>query len=108
MYESKKLMKIVGISALYHDSAAALLIGYKIVAAAQEERFTHKAHSSDFPVNAIKYCLEYSECNIDELPGRAVCYLPAPPQIRTSGFFASGSSVISFAKCRHKNDIYRV
>ena len=59
--------KILGISAFYHDSAAALLIDGNIVAAAQEERFTRKKHTPDFPVNAIKYCLEYSGCSIDEL-----------------------------------------
>ena len=58
---------ILGLSAFYHDSAAALLIDGKIVAAAQEERFTRKKHTPDFPENAVKYCLEYSGCSIDEL-----------------------------------------
>ena len=58
---------ILGISAFYHDSAATLLINGEIVAAAQEERFTRKKHTPDFPVNAIKYCLEYSGLCIDEL-----------------------------------------
>jgi carbamoyltransferase len=58
---------ILGISAFYHDSAAALLIDGNIIAAAQEERFTRKKHTSDFPVNAIRYCLEYSGCSINEL-----------------------------------------
>src|ERR1035437_6269143 len=61
------MIKILGISAYYHDSAAALLIDGNIVAAAQEERFTRKKHTPDFPINAIKYCLEYSGCSIDEL-----------------------------------------
>ena len=58
---------ILGISAFYHDSAAALLIAGEIAAAAQEERFTRKKHTAEFPVNAVKYCLEYSGCSIDEL-----------------------------------------
>ncbi|MCM8812336.1 MAG: carbamoyltransferase [Candidatus Omnitrophica bacterium] len=58
---------ILGVSAFYHDSAAALVQDGTLVAAAQEERFTRKKHSPDFPVNAIKYCLEYSGCRIDEL-----------------------------------------
>ena len=58
---------ILGLSAFYHDSAAALLIDGKIIAAAQEERFTRKKHTSEFPANAIKYCLEFSGYNIDEL-----------------------------------------
>ncbi len=50
-------MHILGISAFYHDSAACLLSDGKIVAAAQEERFTRVKHDSGFPTNAIKYCL---------------------------------------------------
>lgn len=50
--------RILGISAFYHDSAAAILVDGQIVAAAQEERFTRKKHDSGFPVNAAKYCLE--------------------------------------------------
>ena len=50
-------MNILGISAFYHDSAAALVIDGKIVAAAQEERFTRIKHDSEYPQNAIQYCL---------------------------------------------------
>ena len=50
-------MKILGISAFYHDSAAALVVDGKIVAAAQEERFTRKKHDEAFPVKAAEYCL---------------------------------------------------
>lgn len=53
----------LGISAFYHDSAAALLLGQEIVACAQEERFTRKKHDASFPKNAIEYCL--SQANID-------------------------------------------
>ncbi|MGE0142465.1 MAG: carbamoyltransferase [Planctomycetota bacterium] len=49
---------ILGISAFYHDSAAALLRDGEIVAAAQEERFTRKKHDPDFPANAVRHCLE--------------------------------------------------
>jgi carbamoyltransferase len=51
-------MYILGISAFYHDSAACLLKGGEIVAAAQEERFTRKKHDDGFPRHAIKYCLQ--------------------------------------------------
>lgn len=61
------MKKILGISAFYHDSAAALLINGDIVSAAQEERFTRMKHTSDFPRNAVEYCLEDSGLNIDEL-----------------------------------------
>ena len=50
-------MNIIGISAFYHDSAACLLQDGKITAAAQEERFTRIKHDSDFPFNAVRYCL---------------------------------------------------
>lgn len=51
-------MRILGISAYYHDSAASLIVDGKIVAAAQEERFTRKKHDSGFPANAINFCLK--------------------------------------------------
>ncbi len=50
-------MKILGLSAYYHDSAACLVVDGDIVAAAQEERFTRKKHDPDFPVHAINFCL---------------------------------------------------
>ena len=53
-------MRILGISALYHDSAAAFIEDGRIIAAAQEERFTRKKQDADFPVNAIDYCLDES------------------------------------------------
>ncbi len=49
---------ILGISAFYHDSAAALVVDGKIAAAAQKERFTREKHDPDFPIHAIDYCLE--------------------------------------------------
>jgi len=51
-------MNILGISAYYHDSAAALLCSGKIVAAAQQERFTRKKHDAGFPAQAITFCLQ--------------------------------------------------
>ena len=51
-------MRVLGVSAYYHDSAAALIEDGSIVAAAQEERFTRKKHDSSFPAHAIRYCLE--------------------------------------------------
>lgn len=48
---------ILGVSAFYHDSAAALVIDGEIVAAAQEERFSRKKHDAGFPTQAVAYCL---------------------------------------------------
>ncbi|MDP7496014.1 MAG: carbamoyltransferase, partial [Roseibacillus sp.] len=60
-------MNILGISAFYHDSAAALVRDGKIVAAAQEERFTRKKHDPDFPAKAIEYCLAEAEISPGDL-----------------------------------------
>ena len=51
-------MNILGVSAFYHDSAASLIQDGRIVAAAQEERFTRKKHDPSFPKNAINFCLQ--------------------------------------------------
>jgi carbamoyltransferase len=55
-------MKILGISAFYHDSAACLVVDGSIVSAAQEERFTRKKHDPGFPNHAISYCLKEAQC----------------------------------------------
>ena len=61
------MKKILGISAFYHDSAAALIINGEIIAAAQEERFTRKKHTPDFPSHAIRYCLNEAGLDISEV-----------------------------------------
>jgi carbamoyltransferase len=58
---------ILGISAFYHDAAAAIIKNGEIIAAAQEERFTRVKHDPRFPVNAINYCLEEAFIEADEL-----------------------------------------
>jgi carbamoyltransferase len=60
-------MRVLGISAFYHDSAAALVEDDRIVAAAQEERFTRKKHDPSFPSHAIAYCLQEASARLDEL-----------------------------------------
>lgn len=60
-------VKILGISAFYHDSAAALVVDGKIRAAAQEERFTRKKHDEAFPVKAVEYCLQEAGMNHADL-----------------------------------------
>ena len=60
-------MKILGISAYYHDAAACLVVDGKIIAAAQEERFTRKKHDSNFPVNAISYCLSEAKIKSNDV-----------------------------------------
>ncbi len=58
---------ILGISAFYHDSAACLVSNGKIIAAAQEERFTRKKHDANFPQNAIEYCLKAGNISASEI-----------------------------------------
>jgi len=60
-------MKILGISAFYHDSAAVIIENGKIIAAAQEERFTRVKHDERFPINAVKYCLAEAGISANEL-----------------------------------------
>jgi len=60
-------MNILGISAFYHDSAAALLQDGQLVAAAQEERFTRKKHDPGFPTHAVKYCLEEAGISLNQV-----------------------------------------
>ena len=60
-------INVLGVSAFYHDSAAALLVDGKIVAAAQEERFTRKKHDAGFPANAVAYCLEEAGLSLAEI-----------------------------------------
>ncbi|HQQ62593.1 MAG TPA: carbamoyltransferase [Pseudomonadales bacterium] len=58
---------ILGISAFYHDSAAALVVDGKIIAAAQEERFTRKKHDEGFPAEAIRYCLQEANLKLGDV-----------------------------------------
>ena len=60
-------MNILGISAYYHDSAAALVSNGEIIAAAQEERFSRKKHDARFPENAIAYCLKAAKLELREI-----------------------------------------
>ena len=70
------MKKILGISAFYHDSAAAIIINGKILFAAQEERFTRIKHDENFPVNAIKEALKFSELELSDID--AIVYYEKP------------------------------
>ena len=61
------MTKILGISAFYHDSAAALIVDGKIISAAQEERFTRKKHDSGYPFNAVEFVLKFSNLELSEI-----------------------------------------
>ena len=62
-------MRVLGISAFYHDSAAALVIDGRIVAAAQEERFSRRKHDPRFPARAVRFCLEHAGATPAEVDG---------------------------------------
>ena len=64
IYTIFKVKSILGISAFYHDSAASIIVNGKIIAAAQEERFTRKKHDSSYPFNAIEFVLNYSNLKL--------------------------------------------
>ena len=61
------MVRILGVSAFFHDSAAALIDKGIIVAAAQEERFTRKKHDSNYPFNAIEFVLKESNCKLNDI-----------------------------------------
>ena len=61
------MTSILGISAFYHDSAATIVIDGKIVAAAQEERFTRKKHDSNYPFNAVEFVLKFAKLKLSEI-----------------------------------------
>jgi carbamoyltransferase len=69
-------MRILGLSAFYHDSAAALIVNGEVVAAAQEERFTRKKHDASFPGNAARFCLDSQALRLSDLD--AVVYYEKP------------------------------
>jgi len=61
------VISILGISAFYHDSAAALIVDGKIIAAAQEERFSRKKHDAEYPYHAVEYVLKESKLNLNQI-----------------------------------------
>ena len=67
---------ILGISAYYHDSAAAVLVDGNIISAAQEERFSRRKHDPRFPEQAIRFCLDQAGLSISDLD--AVTYYEKP------------------------------
>ena len=93
-------MKILGISAYYHDSAACLIEGDKIWAAAQEERFSRIKHDKEFPIQAIKYCLKKANLDIEDLD--AVVFYDKPflkfERLLETYYQTAPKGVISFVK----------
>ena len=94
------MQKILGISCFYHDSAACIISNGEIVAAAQEERFTRIKHTAEFPINAIRFCLEESGFTIDELD--AVVFYDKPllkfERLLETYYTFSPRGILSFLK----------
>src|ERR1700744_1946916 len=61
------VMLILGVSAYFHDAAAAIVLDGKVLAAAQEERFTRIKNDASFPIHAVRYCMEFAGATLDEL-----------------------------------------
>ena len=76
------MTSILGISAFYHDSAAALIVDGQIVAAAQEERFTRNKHDAGFPEQAIRYCLEEAGLDVQWISCYNTSLFPAVASVR--------------------------
>ena len=96
-------MRILGLSAFYHDSAAALVVDGQVVAAAQEERFTRKKHDSGFPHHAIAYCLAEAGvtlADIDHVAFYDKPFLKFERLLETYLAFAPGASVPSAWRSR--------
>ena len=98
---------ILGVSAFYHDSAAAIIVDGKVVAAAQEERFTRKKHDSSFPINACRYVLQEAGLNYKDLA--AVAFYEKPflkferlletyHAFAPSGFVSFASAMLAWIK----------
>jgi carbamoyltransferase len=94
------MKKILGISAFYHDSAAAIVVDGEIMAAAHEERFTREKHTAAFPVKAIAYCLEFTGYQIDELD--AIVFYDKPllkfERLLETYYAFAPKGVVSFVK----------
>jgi carbamoyltransferase len=102
-YEWGKLvtyMRILGISAFYHDSAAGIIVDGNIVAAAQEERFTRIKNDASFPVHSVRFCLSYSGYALDDLD--AVVFYDKPflkfERLLETYFAAAPKGIASFIK----------
>ncbi len=93
-------MKILGISAFFHDSAAALIVGGEIIAAAQEERFTRKKNDASFPTHSISYFLKEAGISANELDAIVFYEKPFLKFERILSEFVSNASfgLVSFAK----------
>jgi carbamoyltransferase len=91
---------ILGISAYYHDSAAAIIADGKIVAAAQEERFTRKKHDESFPKNAIEFCLKESGISLSQLD--AIVFYDKPflkfERLLETYYQTAPKGIVSFVK----------
>lgn len=96
----RRMSKILGISAFYHDAAAALTIDGDVIAAAQEERFTREKHTARFPVEAVRYCLAESGLTLDDLD--AVVFYDKPllkfERLLHTYYAFAPKGVVSFVK----------
>jgi carbamoyltransferase len=97
------LMKVLGINAYHGDASACIFIDNKLVAAAEEERFTRVKHSAGFPKNAIRFCLNFANINLSEIEHIAINRNPKQKVFSKLLFASSNIFNINFIKNRLKN-----
>ena len=96
-------MKVLGINAYHGDASACIFIDNKLVAAAEEERFTRVKHSAGFPKNAIRFCLDFANINLSEIEHIAINRNPKQKIFSKLLFASSNIFNINFIKNRLKN-----
>ena len=96
-------MKVLGVNAYHGDASACIFIDNKLVAAAEEERFTRIKHSAGFPKNAIRFCLDFANINLSEIEHIAINRNPKQRIFPKLLFAASNIFSINFIKNRLKN-----
>jgi carbamoyltransferase len=96
-------MKVLGVNAYHGDASACIFIDNKLVAAAEEERFTRIKHSAGFPKNAIRFCLDFANINLSEIEHIAINRNPKQRIFPKLLFAASNIFNINFIKNRLKN-----
>lgn len=96
-------MKILGINAYHGDASACIFIDNKLVAASEEERFTRVKHAAGFPINAIKFCLDYANINISEIDHVAINRKPKQRFFSKLFYASSNMFNLNFLKNRLQN-----
>ena len=96
-------MIILGINAYHGDAAACIFVNNKLIAAAEEERFTRIKHSAGFPLNAIKFCLKYADLDISKIDHVTINRNPKQKIVKKLLFASKKIFKLKFLKDRFSN-----